>query len=87
MSEQKTALDYLWDYAKQRGPYVQKSSYTCVGQFTPLYPKPPNSTFKADKLESTYNEKPFGSARRTWTADSLRMKEVFYQLNYITIVF
>jgi hypothetical protein len=65
MSEQKSALNALWAQAAKSGKYVQTSSFSCVHKFSQSFPKQENPTFKEDNLDSTYNGKIFGSARRT----------------------
>ena len=83
--ELKTALGILMREAQKDGQYQANESYSCVRKFEPTFPEHTDQQFVSEKLEEKFNGKIFGSARRTWTADSLRMKEVFYQLNYSTI--
>jgi len=65
MSKPKSALNALWVQATKSGEYVQTSSYSCVRKFSQSFPKQENHSFKEEKLDSTYNGKIFGSARRT----------------------
>lgn len=73
------AMQELFYVARER-QYLNAASHSVEREFVDSYPVPAKPPFVADGLPRR-----IGSARRIWTADSLRMKEVFYQLNYSTI--
>lgn len=54
MSQQKSALGYLWKRAEESGSYKETKSHSCVKEFKIMFPNKEEPQFVMDGLPPQY---------------------------------